>query len=174
LNIDPQFIVGKRTISRIHRDTRFSNDKAPYKSRMWITFKGPRKDWADSPAYFFEINKDSYRYGMGFYAASPETMRKFRQAIDEKPQAFQTAVSFYSKQNIFVLEGEKYKKTFDTSKPSDIQEWYQRKNFYLICTKKDHQRLFSKALVDDLLSGYNMIAPLYHYLLKLKHRELTT
>jgi uncharacterized protein (TIGR02453 family) len=44
LAIDPQFetrpAIGK-TLSRIHRDTRFSHDKSRYRSRMWLTFKRP-------------------------------------------------------------------------------------------------------------------------------------
>ncbi|MBN1220352.1 MAG: DUF2461 domain-containing protein, partial [Anaerolineae bacterium] len=59
LSIDPYFEVTpavNKTISRIHRDTRFSRDKSSYKSTMWITFKRPRKDWQDAPAYFFELS----------------------------------------------------------------------------------------------------------------------
>ncbi len=56
LAIDPQFetrpAIGK-TLSRIHRDTRFSHDKSRYRSRMWLTFKRPSKDWKDAPVYFF-------------------------------------------------------------------------------------------------------------------------
>lgn len=77
LTIDPYFETTpaiNKTISRIHRDTRFSRDKSPYRSTMWITFKRSRKDWKDAPAYFFEISPDSYRYGMGFYSASKGTV----------------------------------------------------------------------------------------------------
>lgn len=55
LAIDPQFetrpAIGK-TLSRIHRDTRFSHDKSRYRSRMWLTFKRASKDWKDAPVYF--------------------------------------------------------------------------------------------------------------------------
>ncbi|MEW6457318.1 MAG: DUF2461 family protein [Acidobacteriota bacterium] len=72
----------------------------------WIVFKRPNKDWKDAPAYFFEISPDSYRYGMGFYSASPDTMDRFREMIDKKPKEFLKAISFYAKQQIFVVEGE--------------------------------------------------------------------
>ncbi|HZD59717.1 MAG TPA: DUF2461 domain-containing protein [Anaerolineae bacterium] len=76
-SIDPYFetspAVGK-TISRIYRDTRFSNNKSPFKRTMWITFKRPNKNWQDAPAHFFEIAPYSYRYGMGYYCASKSTM----------------------------------------------------------------------------------------------------
>lgn len=171
LAIDPLLVVGARAVSRIYRDTRFTAIKDPYKSNMWITFKRPSKDWIDAPAYFFEITPDDYRYGMGFYSASADTMRKFRKAIDETPQEFLEAVSFFSKEKIFVLEGDKYKKILDAAKPAEIQDWYQRKNFYLVCNREIDACLFSRRLVDELLAGFDLIAPFYHYLLKLKERE---
>ena len=165
--IDPLFIGGKRAVSRIQRDTRFSHDKSPYKTSMWITFKRPQEDWADAPAYFFEISPGSYRYGMGFYSASPDTMFKFREALDKEPAEFRKAVAFLKKQTCFQVEGENYKRAARAANP-DLIDWYQRKNMYLVCNKNIDNRLFSNVLVSDLLSGFDMIAPFYRYLLRLK------
>lgn len=167
LTIDPYFETTpaiNKTISRIHRDTRFSRDKSPYRNTMWITFKRPRKDWKDAPAYFFEVSPDSYRYGMGFYSASKGTMDRFRERIDKEPQEFLKVISFYSKQQVFAVEGDKYKRTLDESKPEEIQEWYQRRNLYLVCNRRDDDRLLSSRLLDDLIEGFALVAPLYHYL----------
>jgi len=171
LTIDPYFEVTpaiNKTISRIYRDTRFSRDKTPFRSTMWITFKRPREDWKDAPAYFFEISSDGYRYGMGFYSASKDTMDRFREMIDEKPEVFQKAISFYSQKQPFVVEGERYKRTLDKTKPEEIQIWYQRRNLYLVCNRKVDDRLFSKELIDDLIYGFELIAPFYHFLWNLK------
>jgi uncharacterized protein (TIGR02453 family) len=171
LTIDSHFeirpSIGK-TISRIYKDTRFSKDKSPFRSTMWITFKRPREDWKDAPAYFFEISPDSYRYGMGFYNASKETMDRFREMIDKKPKEFLKAISFYPKQKIFLVEGEKYKRILDKNKPEEIQEWYQRKNLYLVCNREINDTLFSRKLLDDLTSNFSLLAPFYHYLWRLK------
>jgi len=172
MDIDPYFeiapVVGK-VISRIYRDTRFSKDKSPFRSKVWIVFKNQSKDWTTLVSgYFFEISPNSYRYGMGFYNAAPKVMSKFREMIDEKPEEFLKAISFFAKQKVFVLEGEKYKKILDKTKPKHIQDWYQRKNMYLVCNRKIDDHLFSGKLVDDLISGFNLVAPLYHYLQNIK------
>ncbi len=172
LTIDPDFEARPRvdkTISRIYRDTRFSHDKSPYKSCMWLTFKRPIKDWKDAPAYFLEITPDSYRYGMGFYSASKETMDRLRKASDGKPKEFMKAVSFYSKQQDFVVEGEKYKRVLNSGIPKDLQEWYQRKNLYLVCNREIDESFFSKELAEDLNSGFKLLAPFYQYLCRLKY-----
>ena len=96
---------------------------------MWIVFKRPGKNWQDAPGYFFEILPNEYRFGMGFYSTAAGTMGQFREAIDTNPKEFSRAISFYSKQKMFVLEGEKYKRIIDKTKSPDLQEWYQRKIF---------------------------------------------
>ncbi len=95
--IDPHFAIGPRSVSRIYRDARFSADKSPYKTSMWVSFKRPSKEWTTAPAYYFEITPDDYRYGMGFYAATPDAMRRFRESIDASPQKFKKVVAFFEK-----------------------------------------------------------------------------
>ena len=180
LDIDPSFEITpavNKTISRIYRDTRFSKDKSPFRSTVWFTFKNQKKDWTTHVCgYFFELSIDSYRYGMGFYNAAPVIMSRFREMIDDNPKEFLKAISFFDKQKTFVLEGENYKRIIDKTKPEKIQEWYQRRNMYLVCNRKIDDVLFSNKLVDDLATGFNLIAPFYHYLQKiiLTVKEQTT
>lgn len=173
LTIDPDFEIApvvNKTISRIYRDTRFSSDKSLFKTAMWIAFHRPSLDWKDDPGYFFEISTNFYRYGMGFYSASTQTMAKFRELIDEDPCGTSRLISFYSKQRVFDVEGEKYKRILDKTKPGKIQQWYQWKNLYLMCTRKIEKRLFSSKLVDDLKVDFKLAAPLYHFLHKAKRK----
>lgn len=171
LSIDPLLEVTPSsgyTISKIYRDTRFSKDKSPYKISMWITFKRRSKEWSSNPAFFFELSPDSYRYGMGFFQANPTTMKIFRENIDTSLDKFKNAISFYSKQDVFVVEGDKYKRILDKEKTEDINEWYQRKNLYLVCNKEIDNLLFSKELVDKLIADFSLIKDFYTYLNQLK------
>ncbi len=169
LDIDPYLettpAVGK-TISRIYRDTRFSHDKSPFRSNIWITFKRPKKTWTDAPAFFFEITPEAYRYGMGFYSATKQTMDRFREMIDQNPGEFLRATSFYPNQTTFAIAGDTYKKTLDPSKPEEILDWYQRKNVYLVCIRSIDQLLFSDQLVQQVKDGFGQLAELYHYFFK--------
>ncbi len=171
LTIDPDFVTipaVDRTISRIRRDTRFSRDKSPYRDNAWIAFKRPSKDWKVAPCFFFELYSDWYRYGMGFYSAERETMERLREVIDRRPAEFRRAVAFYEGQKTFVLEGERYKRPLNPSLPEPLQQWYQRKNLYLVCNREANGRLFTHTLVDDLREGFALLAPLYHFLWRLK------
>lgn len=174
LGIDSMFEVRpavNKTLSRIHRDTRFSRDKSLYRDSMWLTFRRPRKNWRDAPAYFYELSPSSYRYGMGYYSATRSTMDRFREQMDADPAAFRQIASLLEGQTEFVLAGEKYKRLLPTAHPEDIQEWYQRKSLYLVCNRQVGERLYSANLVRDLVSGFELLAPLYQYLLALRAAE---
>ncbi|MBI5594434.1 MAG: DUF2461 domain-containing protein [Deltaproteobacteria bacterium] len=175
LSIDPDIEVTpalNKTISRIYRDTRFSKDKSPYKTSHWITFKRLRKEWKDFPAFFFEISPNSYRYGMGFYDASRQTMDNFRESIDSDPRSFLSVISFYAGQEIFTIEGEEYKRPLKADIPKEFQAWYNRKNLYLICNRQIQGSGIDKKLISDLMHGFEIIAPFYHFLCEIAVRKM--
>lgn len=171
LAIDPDLVTipaVDKTISRLHRDTRFSLNKSPYKTCLWITFKRPRPDWKDTPCFFFEIRADAYRYGMGFYSASKETLDRLRRFIEDKPAPFRKAVACFGKQATFTLEGEQYKRPPNPALADDLQQWHRRKNVYLVCNRMTDGRLFTRGICDDLREGFSLLAPMYDMLWQVK------
>ncbi len=160
--------IGK-TISRIYRDIRFSKDKSPFRSNMWITFKRPIKDWQDYPGFFFEIAPDHYCYGMGFYNASIKTMDIFRKKIQLFPDGFRKVISFLNNEKSdFIVGGESYKKILNATIPDDLQSWYQKKSFYIIRNCEIDDRLFSDDFLNTLSNDLIMLKPLYKYMLAIK------
>ena len=163
--LDPKVSTSPvRTVSRIHRDTRFARDKSPYKTAMWFAYKRPVENWAEIPVYFFEIKAAEYSYGMGFYLASSATMREFRSMIDTNPKAFLATIPFYMRGKTFKLETEDYKRPPDCPHGDEIAPWYRCKTFALICRKTPDKTLFSRKLVDVLINGFVQLKPLYDYL----------
>lgn len=157
--------VGK-TISRIHRDTRFSHDKSRYRSRLWLTFKRLSKDWKESPAYFFEISPDSYRYGLGYYSAPKQKMDLFRDQIMQDTKAFEKVIKCCKAP--FELVGESYKRSLNKTLPPPIANWYNRKNFAVMVTSYQVENLFDKTLTHELSQAFTKLIPLYHYLMKIE------
>ena len=171
MTIDSEFVTMPavdKTISRIYRDTRFSHNKSPYKTCLWITYKRHRPDWKESPCYFFELTADTYRYGMGFYSASKETMDSLRSYIDRNPAKFKKEISVLDKQKTFFLEGERYKRILNSTHPEPLQEWYQRKNVYLVSSCEAGSRLFTRGIYHDLCEGFTLLSPMYEFLWQIK------
>jgi len=171
LEIDPDLITipaVDKTISRIYRDTRFSRNKSPYKTRLWISFKRPSPDWKTAPCFFFEISADGYRYGMGFYSAMKETMDRLRRFIETEPARFRETVVRPATQDTFTVEGERYKRPLNTALPDDLQRWHRLRNLYFICNRVPDGRLFSRGILEDLRVGFGRLSLLYHLLWRLR------
>ncbi|MCL6376836.1 DUF2461 domain-containing protein [Pectobacterium brasiliense] len=160
--------IGK-TISRIYRDTRFSKDKSRYRDRIWLVFKRPQKEWIDSPVYFFEIRPHSFYYGLGYYAASRDTMDRVREHILNKEQTFLQATRPLLSQ--FELSGESYKRSLKPDLPNEIATWYNRKSFSVMVENPNISDLFNKQLVTTLRDAFVLLAPLYAFLVNVEEEK---
>ena len=161
--IDPYLDVRPsidKTISRIHRDTRFARDKSPYRTTLWIAFKHTSKDWKQDPTFAMEFSARGYWYGMGFYQASRRTMDNLRAIIDSKPQRFLEAVRFMEAGG-YELGGDKYKRIIDPSKTGVLGDWYQHRSCYVFRDKKLDDAFFSEELAEETARAFNEMKPLY-------------
>ena len=166
LSIDSEFETEPRvdrTISRIYRDTRFSKDKSLYKNSAWVTFKKKGRDKIDYPSFFFELSPDGYHYGMGFFSASVKSMNAIREKIDRDEQAFIQIIDQIQHQNIFVPEGEVYKRNRYQGMEDKVTSWYNRKNLYLLHHSENINELFSGQLIERLKKDYDALATIYHF-----------
>lgn len=84
---DPSPVGG--SLFRIHRDTRFSKDKSPYKTQAGIYFG--RAEGRDSPApgFYLHVAPDDVFMGAGIWRPDPESLAQVRNAIVAKPAAWQ-------------------------------------------------------------------------------------
>ncbi len=169
LSIDPQFETTPkvdRTISRIYRDTRFSKDKSPYRNNMWITFRRRIKNWQDHPCFFFELMLEGYRFGMGYYSASIDTMKAFRKKVNLDHEAFLDAIKPIG--SYFDVEGDDYKKPFPGSRDKRIDSYYNKKSFYLTRSLELDDLVFSSGLADEIIKNITRLKNLYNYLVDLQ------
>ena len=167
--IDAGFVTEPhRVVSRIYRDTRFSKNKLPYRTAVWMSFHRRTADWKDSPVFYLEISLTGYRYGMGFYQAIPATMMKFRAFVDRYPDDFLNAISFFSPK-FYLVDGEFYKKPFVNPHPKSVQPYYQAKTFYLSHEAQHDALLFSRKLVSTLQKNFERLKPLYDFIWRMKN-----
>lgn len=152
------------SVSRINRDIRFSKDKSPYKACKWIVWRRKHsEDWKEKPAYFFELMPEGYRYGMGMYDAPPAFMQRFRAKVDADLAGAEGMISEFQKQNIFVLEGEKYKRKMGEEKSEAVQDWYQRKSIAFTAKRPLEERLYEDTLAEQIVEEFKTLLPLYQF-----------
>jgi len=164
-SIDSQFdFRPNKIISRIYRDIRFSKDKTPYKTNMWITFQRMVPNWERFPGYYMEISADSYQYGMGLYMANKPTMDDYRAKIEYEQEQFrQMAEDIITKGN-FILGGDEYKRAINNHLPDFFQKWIQRKSIYLYKICPIGKELFDEGFAQHLFKEFTLLQPFYNFL----------
>lgn len=70
---------GKKSLYRIYRDTRFSNDKTPYKTHWSGSFKRAGKQRRGG--YYFHIEPGNSFVAGGFFGPSPQDLKLIRENI---------------------------------------------------------------------------------------------
>ena len=70
---------GKKSLHRIYRDTRFSNNKTPYKTNWSGSFKRATK--LRRGGYYFHIEPGNSFVAGGFFGPSPEDTKRIRDDI---------------------------------------------------------------------------------------------
>lgn len=68
------------SIWRIQRDTRFSQDKAPYKANLAMQF-WYGDDKKIGPSYYISLDPESCVLGAGVYQMDPPTLARYRDAV---------------------------------------------------------------------------------------------
>lgn len=150
-----------RTISRVYRDTRFSRDKSIYRDHMWCVFMRDKKLYHGPPAFYFEISPELFRYGCGYYQASGEEMEAMRQLILENHTAFAAARKFFDRQDLYVMEGDSYKRPRYPDAPAELQTWLNRKSISFNHNSTDTALLYSEGLAETVAAHLRLLKPVY-------------
>lgn len=168
LQIDPGFTTEPRvdkTICRIRRDTRYSHDKSLYRDVMWIIFKEGKMHGTEVPGVYFEIGCDGFNYGTGFYHASTSYMNTMRGLILENDKVFQKARRTYETQTVYKMEGDCFKRPRYPDQPPKLRDWLERRGISFIAESRDFDLLFSDQLPEKLIADYQLLKPIYQFLL---------
>ena len=160
-----------KTISRIYRDVRFSHDKSLYREEMWLSFKRDKNAYPRYPEFFFALWPGGFSYGCGYYRASAETMETMRALIVKRDPAFARARTDYEAQQVFVMEGEMYKRSRYPDQPENIRNWLDRKNICFTAQSADISLLFSDALPQTVGERYKTLTSVYRFFTYIEERK---
>lgn len=154
-------------VTRIYRDARRVRDGNLYKDHLWFSLEHQHEEWQSTPVFFFEISPEGYMYGLGYYMATAETMKKFRARLDANPAEFERIASALSRQGIFEITGEEYSRK-KGEKDGLLGRWYNRKSLAMIAEHRGHEALCSPEIVQTLSRDFKTLIPLYKFFLSLE------
>jgi len=86
---DPKPVGG--SMFRIHRDTRFSGDKTPYKPWQGARLFHERRKQVAAPSFYLHLQPGECFVGAGLWHPETHTQRRVRQFIFDNPGAWKAA-----------------------------------------------------------------------------------
>lgn len=90
----PQYITDpKRSMYRIYRDTRFSNDKTPYKLHAAGLFTRRGLEKNHGAGLYFSVSHKEVEIAGGVYMPLPEDLRELREYVGEHHQEFRKLIA---------------------------------------------------------------------------------
>lgn len=154
-----------KMISRIYRDTRFSKNKDPYKTCLWLNFQRSKTQWQNFPGFFMELNTETCFYGMGMYEPQRKIIEAFRERIETEPNGFEKMVKKSVEKAGFVVDGEMYKRPLKNNVSNYLQPWVQRKSVYVMKTiSVENPIIYSEKLVQQLAEDFMALKELYDFM----------
>ncbi len=168
-------IVGdpKRSLFRIHRDVRFSNDKSPYKTNAacWFYHGGAGRGVGSATTahggagFYFDIEPAASWLGGGIWMPPRPTLARIRERIDEEPDALARVLRAPGLRQFGGLAEEAMLKRmprgYDAAHPA---AGLLRHQSFTVGRALTDRELFSPRLPDLLAKEYARILPLVRWL----------
>jgi len=140
--ISPHFVADPRPVGgslfRIHRDTRFSRDKSPYKTYTGVQFRHELGRDAHAPGFYLHLEPDACFAGAGVWHPDGTALARIREAIVADPDAWRAAVGGKRFRERVRLGGDSLKRAPAGFDPEhELIEDLKRKDFICFRTYAD-------------------------------------
>lgn len=159
---DPKPIGG--SLFRIQRDTRFANDKSPYKTWAGARFFHARHKQVEAPLFYLQIAPGDCFVAAGLWHPQPETQRRVRSFLVDNPAAWKKAVHAPAFRKRFELGGERLSRPPRGFDPQhELIEDIKLKDFVVSRAFEDKMALDPR-LRHGVIQEFRRMAPMIDYL----------
>ena len=166
--ISPHFVADPRPVGgslfRIHRDTRFSKDKSPYKTHTGIHFRHALAKSAHAPGFYLHLEPGQVFLGAGIWRPEAEPLARIRTAIAEDPDRWTSTTRSKPFADVYQLGGDSLKRApagFDREHP--LIDELRRKDFIAIRSLTD-KAACSNGFLEETAGTFAAAGPLVHFL----------
>ncbi|MHB8511851.1 MAG: DUF2461 domain-containing protein [Actinomycetota bacterium] len=144
------------SLFRIYRDTRFSNDKTPYKTNVAMHFPHRAGRDVHAPGYYLSLAPGEIECGVGIWRPDSATATSIRKAIANRESSWKKAAHSAPFTTTFKLSGESLKRVpSEFGQDHPMAEDLKRKDFVGMralkqteVTKPDFLKNFTSTLRD--------------------------
>lgn len=146
---DPKTVGG--SLFRIHRDTRFANDKTPYKSWQGARLFHERGRQVEAPSFYLHLQPGGCFVGAGLWHPESDTLRRVRHFLLDNPESWKTAAHDVRFRKRFGLDDSECLTRAPRGFPADFvfADDLRRKNFVAF-----------RSIDDDVMTGPRLLKTL--------------
>ncbi|RQV96743.1 DUF2461 domain-containing protein [bacterium] len=169
-SIAPNIVADPRrdkSIFRIHRDTRFSEDKSPFKTHLAIFFwEGHRKKLENS-GFYLQISPASLMLAAGLYIFPTPLLEVYREAVIHARHGDKLikAIEQVKRHSDYKIGGEHYKKTprgYEADHPN--AKLLLHNGIYAYLETSHPKELHSAEFVDFCFEHFKNMAPIHQWI----------
>lgn len=159
-----------KSIFRIYRDTRFSQDKTPYKTHLGIFFWEGTRPRMECPGFYFHLEPPNLMLGVGFYMFPKTILEHYRNAVVHPEYGAELAdiVQKVEKTEGYKLGGKHYKRIptgYDHDHPNAELLLYN--GLYAGIESHIPPQLFEIRLLDYCMEKFTPLTELHRWLVTL-------
>ena len=166
--ISPYFRADTKTVGgslfRIQRDTRFANDKTPYKTWLGLRLFHERGRQTTAPVFYLHLQPGNSFVGAGVWHPEPEVLKRIREFLVSNPAAWREASSAPAFRRRFALDGDTLQRPprgFEATHP--LIEDIKRKDF-VASRAIDDATVLGPKLRQVIVEDLRRLAPFNDYL----------
>lgn len=154
---------GKKSVYRIYRDIRFSNDKTPFKTFWGGSYT--RATAARRGGYYFHLEKGNSFFAGGFWGPNAADLKRIRSEFAHNHESFRKILNSKTFKNTFgALQGEQLKtspKGFDADHEAiDLLRFKQ----FLIIKRFTDEEVLSPLFLEQALETCKNMRPFFDYM----------
>ena len=168
-DVSPHYRAEPKTVGgslfRIQRDTRFANDKAPYKAWQGARLFHERGRQVEAPSFYLHLQPGGCFVGAGLWHPQPDTLRGLRQFLLDNPGSWKAAAHDTKFRKRFDLDDSERLTRAPRGFPTDFEfaDDLRRKNFVAF-RAIDDEVMTGPRLLKTLATDLPGLAPFTDYL----------
>ena len=157
-----------KSIFRLHRDTRFSKNKAPYKTNLGIFFWEGSAKKMECPGFYMHIEPKEFFIADGMYMFTPDQVKKFREVVvkPEKAKELSGIINKITKKGYRVNEPQLKQTPRGFDKEYKYADLLKYTGIYVYYENKDMNELLEADQLKFIFKMYKDFLPFHQWLLK--------
>ena len=160
LSVDPRMEVRPyKCLSRIHRDTRFSKDKSPYRDHLWFLFRRAAEPREKSLFYYGEFGPDRLDWGLGIWGENRDVMDMFRKRMEANPDGIMAMIDDMDLPERHLGLGGSWFKRMPVPEqiPDRLKRWYLSRDMYIGKVDPAYEWAFSDRLKTEMEKDFLVV-----------------